>query len=83
MEIRVKEFNLKVEINYQEFDTFQLEVGIKKANLKHRLKMLDFNTKSTNIKQKRSGKNNLTQNSEQLKQNLSKSNLNWKLRFQK
>ena len=81
MEIRVKEFNLKVEINYQEFDTFQLEVGIKKAYLKHRLKMLDFNTKSTNIKPKSSGKNNLTQNSEQLNQNLS--NLNWKLRFQK
>ena len=77
MEIGVKEFNLKIEINYQEFDTFQLE----KINLKHALKMLDSNTKSTNIKPKSSDKNNLTQNSEQLNQNLS--NLNWKLRFQK
>ena len=81
MEIGVKEFNLKVDINYEEFDTYQLEVGIQKANLKHRLKMLDFNTKSKNIKPKSSGKNNITQNSEQLNENLSK--LNWKLRFQK
>ena len=43
--------------------------------------MLDFNTKSMNIKPKGGWKNNLTQNREQINNNLS--NLNWKLGYKK
>ena len=77
----VKKLNLKIEINYQEFDKFKREVEIYKANLKYLLKMLDINTKNRNIKPKNSGKNNLTQNWEQLNHNLS--NFNWKLGYKK
>ena len=58
----VKKLNLKIEINYQEFDKFKREVEIYKANLKYLLKMLDVNTKNRNIKRKSSEKDNLTQN---------------------